>query len=140
MKVSVGIESVQHLLEVQSRRLTDTTRHGVTPQLKHLTRNMPRRRNELLDGGSLYWVIKGVILVRQKLIGFKPTKRHNGAVACAILYKPEHIRTEPKKIRAFQGWRYLPTDKAPPDLDNLSQGENGLPVEMAEELRSLGLL
>ncbi len=140
MKLGVGIESVQHLLEVQSRRLEGMTTQGVAPQLKHLTRHMPRRQKELLNGGSIYWVIKGVILVRQKLIGFKPTKRQNGEAACAILYEPEHTRTEPKKIRGFQGWRYLPRDKTPPDLDNSSQGENGLPVEMAQELRSLGLL
>lgn len=140
IKLSVGIQNIQHLLEIQSRRLKEMKAGGVIPRLRHLTRHTPRRQKELLDGGSLYWVIKGVILVRQKLIGFEPTKRQNGDPACAILYDTEHIRTQPKKYRAFQGWRYLPIDKAPPDLDNLSQDENALPIEMAEELRNLGLL
>ncbi len=140
IKLSVGIENIQHLQDIQNRRLNDMKAQKRKIQLRHLTRHMPRRQKELLDGGSLYWVIKGVIQVRQKLIGFESTKRQNGTPACAILFEKEHIRTLPKKFRAFQGWRYLTMENAPPDLASLSAVDSKLPVEMSQELRSLGLL
>lgn len=140
IKLSVGIENIEHLAQVQSTRLKQMVTKGKEPQLRHLTRHMPRRQKEILDGGSLYWVIKGVIQVRQKITGFEATKRQNGDPACAILYETEHIRTEPKSFRAFQGWRYLPTEKAPPDLVETSHYDADLPTEMAAELRNLGLL
>ena len=140
IKLSVGIENIEHLAKVQSARLKEMIAKGKKPQLRHLTRHMPRRQKELMDGGSLYWVIKGVILVRQKITGFEATKRQNGDPACAILYETEHIRTEPKSFRAFQGWRYLPIEKAPPDLAETSYYDTDLPTEMAAELRDLGLL
>ena len=140
IKLSVGIENLDHLAQAQSARLKQAKVQGKGLYLQHLTRHMPRRKKELLDGGSLYWVIKGVIQVRQKIIGIEATQRHNGDRACAILYDAEQIRTEPQRFRAFQGWRYLPTDKAPPDLNLISRQDSELPIDMAEELRSLGLL
>ena len=140
IKLSVGIENIEHLARVQSARLKEIVAKGKKPQLRHLTRHMPRRQKEIMNGGSLYWVIKGVIQVRQKIIGFEATRRQNGDPACAILYETEHIRTEPKSLRAFQGWRYLPTERAPPDLVETSNYNTDLPTEMAAELRELGLL
>lgn len=140
IKLCVGIENVEHLARVQRARLDGAKARGERPQLRHLTRNMPRRRAEVLDGGSLYWVIKGVIQVRQRIAGLEPARRENGSPACAILYDAEHVRTEPWAFRAFQGWRYFPVDKAPPDLDRSPQGRADLPPEMAAELRELGLL
>ena len=140
IKLSVGIENIEHLSQVQRARLKEMRIKAKEPQLRHLTRHTPRRQKEILDGGSIYWVIKGVIQVRQKITGFEATKRQNGDPACAILYETEHIRTEPKSYRAFQGWRYLPTEKAPPDLAKTSHYDTDLPTEMAAELRDLGLL
>ena len=140
IKLCVGIENAEHLAQVQQARLDAQRDRGEEPQLRHLTRNMPRRKTEVLDGGSLYWVIKGVIQVRQRITGLEPAERENGAPACAILYDPEHIRTEPRAFRAFQGWRYFPLDKAPPDLDASRESRGDLPPEMAAELRELGLL
>lgn len=140
IKLCVGIETVEHLAQVQAARLDAAKARGEEPQLRHLTRNMPRRRDEVLDGGSLYWVIKGVIQVRQRIIGLEHAERENGTPACAIIYAPEHVRTEPRAFRAFQGWRYFPDDKAPADLGELSRDTADLPPEMAAELRDLGLL
>ena len=140
VKLCVGIENVEHLAEVQKARLAAAKAQGETPQLRHITRNMPRRRTEVLDGGSLYWVIKGVVQVRQRITDLAVVERSDGRPACAIVIDPVHVRTEPRAFRAFQGWRYFPVDKVPPDLDTNSSGGAGLPPEMAAELRDLGLL
>jgi hypothetical protein len=140
IKLCVGIETVEHLAQVQAARRDAAKARGETPQLRHLTRNMPRRREEVLDGGSLYWVIKGIIQVRQRIIGLEHTERDNGSPACAIIYDSEHVRTEPRAFRAFQGWRYFPVDKAPADLGVMSGNTADLPPEMVAELRELGLL
>ena len=140
IKLCVGIENVEHLAQVQMVRMDTARTRGEKPQLRHVTRYMPRRRNEVLDGGSLYWVIKGVIQVRQRITGLEATQRESGEPACAILYDAEHIRTEPRAFRAFQGWRYFPPEKAPPDLCAASKLGSELPPKMAAELRVLGLL
>jgi hypothetical protein len=141
IKLCVGIENVEHLAQVQRARLDAARGRGEKkPKLRHLTRNMPRRSDEVLDGGSMYWVIKGVIQVRQRILGLEPAQRENGEPACAIVYDPAHVRTEPRACRAFQGWRYLPPDKAPQDLDLSAGNAAELPAAMAAELRDLGLL
>ena len=94
----------------------------------------------MLDGGSLYWVIKGVVRLRQRITDLRETVNKDGNAACAIVYDAKHILTEPRPFRAFQGWRYLEPEKAPRDLDAQGEGAEDLPAEMADELRSLGLL
>ena len=140
IKLCVGIENVEHLAQVQSARLDAAKARGEAAELRHVTRNMPRRRTEVLDGGSMYWVIKGVIQVRQQIVDLQATQRESGQPACAIIIDPVHVRTEPRGFRAFQGWRYFPVDKAPIDLDAARGGGAELPPEMAAELRDLGLL
>lgn len=140
IKLCVGIETAEHLAEVQRARLEAAKDRGEPPLLRHLTRNMPRRRDEVLDGGSLYWVIKGVIQVRQRIVGLEAAERADGTPACAMVYDPQHVRTEPRACRAFQGWRYLPPGKAPRDLRTGHKAAADLPPEMAAELRELGLL
>jgi hypothetical protein len=140
IKLCVGIENVEHLAEVQKMRLAAAEARGEPAELRHITRNMPRRRAEVLDGGSLYWVIKGVVQVRQRITDLMAVERDSGQPACAIVIDPAHVRTEPRAFRAFQGWRYYPNDKAPPDLDMGAGGGADLPPDMAAELRDLGLL
>jgi hypothetical protein len=140
IKLCVGIENVEHLAQVQDARLNAAKARGEAAELRHVTRNMPRRRSEVLDGGSLYWVIKGVIQVRQRIVDLQSTQRESGQPACAIIIDHTHVRTEPRAFRAFQGWRYFPVDKAPVDLDAARGGDVDLPPEMAAELRDLGLL
>ena len=115
--------------------------NGEPEVLRHVTRNTPRRAAEVLDGDSLYWVIRRVIAVRQPIIGLENVERKDGRAACAIILSNRYIRTVPRRSRAFQGWRYFTSDDAPADL---SQGQaspkKDLPPEMAAELRELGLL
>lgn len=133
IKLSVGIESVDHLAAVQARRRADNG------QLWHQTRQTPTRAAELLDGGSIYWVIKGVLQVRQRLVGLETIRDAEGVRRCRIMLDPMLTPTEHRRRRAFQGWRYLAAADAPPDAD--AGGDTGdMPPDMVNELRSLGLL
>ena len=103
----------------------------------HVTRMTPKRADELLDGGSLYWVIKGHIAVRQKLLALKPVTK-NGAPHCGLVYEPKLVPVLRCFHRPFQGWRYLNPKDAPSDARNL-KGKN-MPEKLAIELADLGLL
>lgn len=140
IKLSVGVEDVGHLARLQDRRLADAGRRDGTPELKHVTRNTPRRANEILDGGSIYWVIKGFIRARQPVIAIRPVDREDGRPACALVLQPGLIRTEIRSFRPFQGWRYLAAEDAPPDAPPSKGGQEDVPDEMAAELKGLGLL
>jgi hypothetical protein len=140
IKLAVGIDSVSHLSERQRQRLSDARAAGDVGQLRHLTRSTPRRSAEVLDGGSIYWVIKGAVRARQRIIELDTAINHQGLPRCALIFDPELVPVRARPMRAFQGWRYLEAADAPPDaLGGLDQTDE-LPSEMAEELRSLGLL
>ncbi len=138
IKLAVGVDDLAHMKKVQAARRKQRRQ---TPRSPHwvYTRNTPRRSEELLDGGSLYWVVRGVIRCRQELVGFdEDFDREEARKYCRIKVKRTLVRTAPQACRAFQGWRYLEPDSAPPDI---SHGDSGdMPVEMAAELKRLGLL
>jgi len=140
VKLCVGVETVQDLASWQAERLLGLARSGETPELRHRTRQTPRRRNGLLDGGSLYWVIKGFVLVRQRIVDLKDATKDDGTACCAIVLDPELVTTRPQPRRAFQGWRYLETADAPPDARILESANDDMPPGMREELRELRLI
>ena len=140
IKLCVGIDDVPHLARVQRQRLDRLREAGEALELQHITRSFPRRKEEVLDGGSLYWVIKGVIRVRQRILDLREAVNQYGKPACAIVYDPEHIETERRTFRAFQGWRYLKMEDAPRDLKSGDRGDDALPDDLALELKELGLL
>ncbi len=139
LKLCVGIGSVDHLAVAQAQRLERQRRAGETPRLRHITRNMPRRADEVLDGGSIYWVIKGFVRVRQRIVALEPVTTDKG-VRCAIILDPTLVETEYQPRRPHQGWRYLEPQDAPPDRRDASGGFEEAPAEMIEELRELGLI
>ncbi|MDG1003263.1 MAG: DUF1489 family protein, partial [Emcibacteraceae bacterium] len=104
----------------------------------HITRSKPRRYDEVLDGGSLYWVIKGFILARQYIISLDDVKTQSGT-KCMIKLDKKVFLTEPQPRRAFQGWRYLENSVAPVDLVRGEKLEN-IPLELRKELKELGLI
>ena len=130
-KLSVGSQSLDNLRDWQALRLAQGGR------LVHVTRNRPRRADELLDGGSIYWIIKGVVTARQAIIDLAEARRADGTPACGIVLSPEIIQVAPTKMRIFQGWRYLEEKDAPPDIDVDDSGD--IPAELAAELRDLGI-
>ncbi len=138
IKLCVGIDSLKELADFQKKRLKDKRAKGQKPELIHITRMTPKRADEVLDGGSLFWVIKGQIAARQKLLELRPTK-WKGVPHCGLVYHKDLIPVSPRPRRAFQGWRYLDPKDAPPDL-RLAKGAKGLPEELQRELAALGLL
>ncbi len=140
LKLCVGIEDVENLAEVQKRRLEIKRKAGQPAELLHVTRSFPRRADQVLDGGSLYWVIKRVIRVRQRILELRETVNQEGKPACAIVLDPEHVQVERRPHRAFQGWRYLPPGDAPRDLRDVGAGAEDLPDDMADALKELGLI
>ena len=140
IKLCVGATSIEDLAQWQKERLRDQKARGETPRIFHGTLQTPKRQAEL-EGGSLYWVIKGVVQVRQKLAGFEDGTKEDGSPCCLILLDRKLVPVRPVPRRAFQGWRYLSEDDAPPDLvqgrgDDLS----ALPAEMRRALIELGLI
>jgi len=132
LKLCVGVAEVDELIDWQRRRLK------AERKLYHTTRMIPRRREELLDGGSLYWVIKGQVQCRQRLTDIVPFTDDEGIGRCRLMLDPEIVLTRSQPRRAFQGWRYLVPADAPADL---AAGDvAGLPPEMRAELAELGLL
>ena len=133
-KLSVGSTSIDSLREWHDEVLA---RRG---RIIHVTRSFPRRAEEILPGGSIYWVIKGKMCARQLIEEFIEVEREDGGVSCGIVMKPGLIPVFEKRHRPFQGWRYLEEKDAPLDLPTDTEGEDTMPMEMAEELRDLGLL
>ncbi len=133
-KLAVGIETVEHLEAVQAQKYKD---YGF---LFTHTRNTPKRKEELLEGGCLYWVIKGQFRGRQEIIGFEEDVDGEGRKYCLLLLKPDLVKTELKAQKPFQGWRYLEAKDAPQDLGEQPQGAEELPEHMQAELRELGLM
>lgn len=140
IKLSVGTESIADLASWQAQRVAALKRAGRAPDLYHRTRQMPRRSEELLAGGSIYWVIKGVVQARQRLLDFRAVTGDDGVPRCDIILEPELIPTRPQPRRAFQGWRYLKPEDVPSDLGKGAGGLDGLPEKMRNELIALGLL
>ena len=140
IKLCVGIESVAHLSERQMLRLAQAEAAGGVCELFHRTRQMPRRRDELLDGGSIYWVIKGVVLVRQNILDLREVRGDDGIRRCDVILDAKLVPTRPHPRRAFQGWRYLSSDDAPRDLGLSGWDMDQLPEKMRTELLELGLL
>ena len=140
IKLSVGVDDVGHLARLQAGRLADARRRGQPPELKHVTRNTPKKAAQILDGGSIYWVIKGFIRVRQPIIGVEPVPRKDGRSACALVLDPNLVRTEIRSFRPFQGWRYLSAGDAPADAPPSRGADDDVPAKMAAELKVLGLL
>lgn len=141
IKLCVGADSIEDLARWQKGRLAAQKSAGQKPRLFHGTRMVPKRQAEMLDGGSLYWVIKGVVQVRQRITGFGEGHKPDGTPCCLVFLDPPLIPTHPVPRRAFQGWRYLEPADAPPDLDaRTSQQLAQLPPEMRKELAELGLI
>lgn len=134
-KLAVGVRDIDHLREMQQERGT------LNPPLRHRTRSFPRRREEILDGGSMYWVISGALLVRQRILDIIEDRWDDGSACTALLLDPELIPLSGRLTKPFQGWRYLPAADAPPDvlLTDEAIGD-ALPPALRRELRALCLL
>ncbi|MEC7489190.1 MAG: DUF1489 domain-containing protein [Pseudomonadota bacterium] len=140
IKLAVGIESLSHFRQRQLERITEEPGGTENARLIHLTRNAPRRKSEILEGGSIYWVIRGFITARQRITAVDTAPNYERKPCCALVLDPDLVPVLPQPYRAFQGWRYLETTDAPKDVLGQAEGGYNLPPELANELRRLGLL
>lgn len=138
IKLCVGCDSVKDL-EAWIREKRRKTRGKKTEHL-HRTRMVPKRADELVDGGSLYWVIRGEVACRQRLLAVRPYVDKGGVGQCHLVLEPKVVPVKPRAWRAFQGWRYLEVKEAPLDLERAAPGAKNMPEAMRRELRELGLL
>ena len=139
LKMAVGIEDVPHLARVQQQRREAARDRGQAPVARHVTRMTPRRTEDVLDGGSIYWVIRGFVQVRQRLVDVRPIVDREGVPRCHFVLEPKLVATVPQPCRPFQGWRYLEPKHVPADLAGASTGDE-LPPHIWRELAELGLL
>jgi hypothetical protein len=137
IKLCVGAESFEDQKSWCEKRLADMEAAGTEVCLFHTTRMVPKRVDELLQGGSLYWVIKGTVQARQKLVDIRPFVDTDGIRRCKLMLGHELVATEWQPRRAFQGWRYLQGEEAPVDLDASNEA---IPMPLRAELAELGLL
>ncbi len=135
-KLAVGVRDIPHLAELQARRLAHD------PPLRHQTRNFPRRAREVVEGGSIYWVVAGTMLVRQRVLDIVEDKWDDGTRCAGIVLDPVLVPLLGRPTKAFQGWRYLAPPDAPPDrpTGKAADGEADLPPSLRRELQELGLL
>lgn len=136
VKLCVGIASIEELTQWQQMRQAQYRAAGVAPEVFHLTRLIPKRASEIVKDGSIYWVIKGAIRARQRVLALRPAVRGDQP-ACAIVCDPQVVQTIPFPRMPFQGWRYLRPEDAPPDIEDIG---GNLPDDLKIELARLGLL
>lgn len=142
IKLCVGAESFDDHKAWVEATLARKQRLGQPAEQFHTTRMVPKRADELVDGGSLYWVIKGMVQARQRLLEIRPFTDDDGISRCHLVLEPTVIATRGQPRRPFQGWRYLKADDAPADLSDLAEGEGAgdLHPTMRQDLMALGLL
>jgi len=139
VKLCVGADSVESLQAWLDFRLEQQRNAGQPPEMIHTTRMVPTRKDELLDGGSLYWVIKGKIQARQRLLDVRPFTDQAGVKRCDLVLEPKVILTQYRPKRPFQGWRYLKAEDAPADVKG-ALGTGGMPDAMRRDLTELCLI
>ena len=140
IKLCVGCDSVADLEDWIKLKLKEKKRRGRKAEHIHTTRMVPKRAAELRDGGSLFWVIRGQIACRERILDIRPFVDKDGIGRCRVVLDGKVILVEPRPRSAFQGWRYLATNEAPRDLSHAAPGAARMPETMRRELRELGLL
>ncbi|MCF3945252.1 DUF1489 domain-containing protein [Acidiphilium sp. AL] len=135
VKLAVGVKDVGHLAEIQRRRAQ------AEPPLRHRTRSMPKRADELRNGGSIYWVVGGLVIVRQRVLDVTLDAWDDGSPCAGLVLDPALVRVAARPMRPFQGWRYLAPEDAPMDITrDAATIEDKLPPELRRDLRALALL
>ena len=135
-KLAVGVRDIEHLRQLQAERAQ------TNPPLRHRTRSFPRRHQEVIDGGSMYWVVSGSMLVRQRVLDIIEDRWNDGSACTGLVLDPRLVPLTGRPTKAFQGWRYLRPAEAPPDLPRIARarGVASLPPALRRELQVLCLL
>lgn len=139
LKLAVGADSLDHLKGWAARQADSNEKRTGRRTVSITTRSQPKRADEITAGGSLYWVIKGVLAARQPILAFEPFKDGDGIGRIRIIMGPEVTAVRPRPCRPFQGWRYLRADDAPPDW-TLADIDEAMPQKMRRDLMELCLI
>ena len=140
IKLCVGADSLADLREWMAARMAEAKRRRAPPRHAHVTRMTPKRAADILDDGSLYWVIKGQTAARQRVLDIEPFVDKDGIGRCRLWLDSAVVAVAPRPMRAFQGWRYFEAKSAPPDIDESQPGFADMPEALRRELAGLGLL
>jgi len=140
IKLCVGCDSIADLEDWIKLKLKEKRKRRQQPEHIHTTRMLPKRAEELVDGGSLYWVIRGQIACRERILDIRQTTGKDGIKRCQVVLDGKVVLVEPRPRAAFQGWRYLEAKDAPRDLARAAPGAARMPEKMRRELQELGLL
>lgn len=140
LKLCVGCDSIRDLEEWIEENQAHHRRLGRPYEQTHTTRMVPRRLDALGEDGSLFWVIKGLIACRQRLVCVRPFTDGDGIGRCHLVLEPTVVPVEPRPCRPFQGWRYFEANGAPKDLADAGDTVAAMPEAMRRELAELGLL
>ncbi|MBA5777978.1 DUF1489 family protein [Stappia sp. F7233] len=140
VKLCVGAESVEDLQAWIDERQADRRAKGMPAEQIHTTRMVPTRTEELTDGGSLYWVIKGFVQARQRLVEIRPFTDDAGIKRCHLVLEPKLTLTQRQPRRPFQGWRYLKANEAPADIGSRAARQGDIPEAMRRDLAELCLI
>jgi len=138
VKLCVGVSSIEQLENWRTQEISRRRESSEPELIAHVTRMMPTKKDEIESGGSLYWVIGGVIQCRSEIVSLERIQGDDGIKRCAILMSPEVIRTAPAPKRPFQGWRYLKPEDAPRDLAGPGAEGEGLPDDLRAKLMEIG--
>ncbi|MEM5500670.1 DUF1489 family protein [Ahrensia kielensis] len=140
IKLCVGVETVDDLAQSIERRKKRLSAVKQPLEIVHTTRMAPKRADEIIGAGSLYWVIKGRVQCRQEIIDLRTYNDSQGISRCDIVMKPELVLTAHQPKRPFQGWRYFKAEDTPRDLGAGEAEISDMPEEMRAELAGLGLI
>jgi hypothetical protein len=140
IKLCVGCDSVADLEDWIERKLKEKKRRRQPSEHIHTTRMMPKRAEELTAGGSLYWVIRGQVSCRERILDLRSTRGKDGIRRCQVVLDGKLVLVEPRPFRAFQGWRYSQVKDVPRDLSRAAPGLARMPEPLRRELRELGLI
>ena len=139
IKLCVGAKNVSELEQWQNLQVRNQKTKNKKQKIIHVTRMWPKRQQELLAGGSIYWVFKGLILARQEILNLEEVISADGVKRCGLVLNQKIFKTTPKPKRAFQGWRYLKPEQAPSDAGQFSVEDDELPYTLQLELSRLGV-
>ena len=141
VKLAVGVQSVEELVLIQKRFLNQPgtlTSKG----FYHSTKLMPKKHEAIVESGSLYWVIKGVICARQKIVEIIKQEDRNGVKRCRIYLDNSIRKTTPIRKRPFQGWRYLKKNRTPADIVDpvTATFDDDIPLDIQQQLLEVGII
>jgi hypothetical protein len=140
IKLCVGCDSIRDLEKWIEENRLHARRLKRSYEQTHTTRMVPKRVEDLLAGGSLFWVIRGHVACRQTLLDVRPFTDPGGIGRCHLVLEPKVVPIEPRPYRAFQGWRYLDAKDAPRDIGAGQADLARMPEQMRRDLADLGLL